>query len=276
MWLQPRAIALRFAGHRSWSLRLANRFPRRYWRVRPHHSQRHFAWRRFSLGLLTPLEFLVSPNASTISSGSTELPVSMGADDGITSLGSGAIAGLDVSPEVKAGLHAIQAELTAAYQKNFVEMIETLRRQASALDRLQTTLNLLVQAVHPTLKGVSVGVVAAAPGTDADLPSVVLADPIAAGYVFTQGNLAEALGISAGDVSELVRLFKLDQDDVAMTVRHGKQRNTVNYHQRAIEKLRGYIEAARRSMPRDLSKNQVSALRRVFGQLTPPIDTTNT
>lgn len=195
----------------------------------------------------------------------------MGDDGKVVTLATGAIAGLDLSPEVRTGLHAIQAELTAAYQKNFVEMIETMRRQASALDRLQTTLNLLIQHVAPQVKDrIPVGVVPVESLDDSDLPSaVVIADPIAAGYTFTQANLAEALGVTTGVISELVRLFKLDQDDSAVTVRKGKQRNTVNYHPRALERLKDFVDAARKNPPKNLNPNQRGALKRameVFGQ----------
>lgn len=76
-----------------------------------------------------------------------------------------------------------------------------------------------------------IGVVPVELGEQADLPSaVVVADPIAAGYALTQTNLAEALNLSIADVSELVRAFKLKQDDCAVTVRKGQRSDTANYH----------------------------------------------
>jgi hypothetical protein len=183
-------------------------------------------------------------------------------DDGVVPLSMEAIAALGLSTEVRAALHGIQAELTAAYQKNFVEMVETMRRQASALDRMQTTLNLLVQHVAPQIRDrIPLAVTPVSEAEHADLPSaVVVADPIAMGYTLTQANLAEALGLSQGDVSELVRAFKLnDEDDCAVTVRKGKRGNIVNYHPRAIDRFRECVAEP----PEDLHPNQRSALKRV-------------
>jgi hypothetical protein len=60
---------------------------------------------------------------------------------------------LPLSPQVKAALADIQAEIAGAYRERFIEMIEALNKQASALDRIQTTLHILVKHLAPRLEG---------------------------------------------------------------------------------------------------------------------------
>lgn len=188
------------------------------------------------------------------------------ADD--VNLATYAIDRLGLSPEVKAALVAIQADVTAAYQKNFVEMVETIRRQASALERLQTTLTLLVEKLAPEIKDqIPVALRVAEDGEQPDITSrVVVADPIATGYTMTQADLASALGLTQPDVSVFVRAFKLTDDgECAVVVRKGSKQATVNYHPRAIERFRVLVT----SPPAKLSEEQKKILERVTRRLRP-------
>jgi hypothetical protein len=194
--------------------------------------------------------------------------------DDVVNLATGAIERLDLDPEVKRALISIQGEIAAAYQKSFIEMVEAIQRQASALERLQTTLNLLVEKMAPEIKDrVPVALRVA---TEDELPdvasTVVVADPIATGYTLTQSNLAEALGLSQADVSVLVRAFGLTDDgDCAVVVRKGPSNMIVNYHPRAIERFRTLVGQP----PADLDPDQKSALKRVRGRWGRPTDPTS-
>lgn len=187
-----------------------------------------------------------------------------GADDAV-SIASLAIDRLDVAPEVKHALLAIQAELTSAYQRSFVEMLEAIRKQASALERLQNTLGLLVEQIAPQLKDrIPVAVRPAEPGETPDIPSALVSvDPIGMGFTLTQANLAHALALSTPDVSVLVRALGLNDDgECAVVLRRGKTANhtVVNYHPKAIDRFVELVETATPSM---LKAEQQSALRRV-------------
>jgi hypothetical protein len=184
-------------------------------------------------------------------------------DDATLSLAASAIERLDLGEEAKQALHAILAELAGQYQQSFVLMLETQRKQASALERLQTTLQLLVEKIAPELKErIPVPIRLAEDGEHADLASaLVVTDPIAAGYVMSQAQLAQALALSQADVSVLVRAFKLDgEEDCAVVLRKGANGSRfVNYHPRAIERFRELVERP----PTGLDTNQKSALARV-------------
>jgi hypothetical protein len=148
---------------------------------------------------------------------------------------------------VKDTLRALQADVTAAYQRNFVSLVATLQRQASALDRLQTTLQLLVERIAPDLTDrVPVPIRVVEDPRDADLSApIILADPIGAGYTMTQAKLAAASGLSAPVVSVLVRALGLNDDgECAIAVRKGPEGSatTYNYHPRSIARLRQLIE----------------------------------
>ena len=162
------------------------------------------------------------------------------------SLAAQAIERLDLGEPAKQALRAILAELAAQYQQSFVKMLETQRMQASALERLQTTLQVLVEKIAPEIKDrIPVAIRIADGEEQADIAStVVIADPIATGYTMTQANLAEALGISPADVSILVRAFKLTEDgDCAVTVRKGPKSSIVNFHPRALTRFRELVAA---------------------------------
>lgn len=136
----------------------------------------------------------------------------------------------------------IRAELDAQYRDRFIEMTGAIKAQASALDRILGTLELLVQHAAPELKGRIPGLSVAAPGTAADLATVA-ADPIGAGYSLGQQALADALQCSQSDVSVLLAEYPLkNKPEYAVIVRRGKQREIVNYHLRAVEHLVEIIE----------------------------------
>lgn len=184
------------------------------------------------------------------------------ADDPV-SIAAHAIDQLELDPGAKDALRLIHAEITAGYQRSFLEMLQVLRKQASALDRLQATLGLLVEVVAPQIKDRIPVALAVADRTQApDLASaLVVADPIGMGYTLTQANLAEAMGLSAPDVSVLARFLKLNDEDCAVVLRRGGKANqTVNYHPRAIERFTELIESANSS---ELNTDQRNRLRRV-------------
>jgi hypothetical protein len=187
-------------------------------------------------------------------------------DDASLSLAATAIERLNVGEEAKQALRAILTELAAQYQQSFVLMLETQRKQASALDRLQTTLQLLIDKIAPEIKDrIPVPIRLANDGERADLTSaVVLADPMAAGFTMSQAQLAKALGLPQADVSILVRAFKLNEDEnCAVVVRRGTGAEISNYHARAIDRFREIVAAP----PASLDANQRSALERVRKRL---------
>jgi hypothetical protein len=190
---------------------------------------------------------------------------------GILSAAGRAIDDLQLSPPVAAALKDIQAEIADAYRDRFIEMMDVLRHQTSTLARIQETLHILVQAVAPTLAGtVPAAVRVARDGEGQDLAStVVVADPIGAGYTLSQVDLAKALGLpNAADVSTLVRAFKLNENgDCAVIVRRGGRNKIVNYHPRAIETLRQWIERLPEEL--SLSPDQLGAVKRIRKKLAP-------
>jgi hypothetical protein len=187
-------------------------------------------------------------------------------DNEPVSLATRAIEQLDLDENARAALRAIQADLAEQYQQTFLKMLETQRMQASALERLQTTLQLLIERIAPEIKDrIPIAIRIADNNDQADIAStVVVADPIATGYTMTQANIAEALGIGQADVSILVRAFKLTEDgDCAVTVRKGPKSSIVNYHSRAIARFRELVASA----PEKLTADQKKALDRVRRRL---------
>lgn len=183
-------------------------------------------------------------------------------DSGSVSLAASAIEQLDLSEPAKQALRSILAELAAQYQQSFIKMLETQRMQASALERLQTTLQMLVEKIAPEIKDrIPVPIRIVDSDDQPDIAStVVIADPIATGYTMTQSNLAEALGINAADVSILVRAFKLTEDgDCAVTVRKGPKSSIVNFHPRALARFRELVAQP----PDRLDSGQKKSLDRV-------------
>lgn len=173
---------------------------------------------------------------------------------------------LGLSAPVQAALGEIQKELADAYRDRFIEMAETLRRQASALDRIQATLAILVKHVAPQLEGeVPVAVRIAPDGESPDLAStIIVADPIAAGYTLSQSDLAKALDVGTADVSMLVRAFKITEDgECAVVVRKGTNQKIVNFHPRAVQRFAQLVAHP----PEGLDKSQRSALGRVRKKL---------
>lgn len=177
----------------------------------------------------------------------------MGAD--VHDFGKSVISRLNLSPEVETAFKDVQAELSNAYRDAFIEITAALREQASALNRIQTTLAMLVTAVKPELQGqVPPAIRVAGAGEAADLATaVVVADPIGAGYSLGQSQIAQALGITQADVSVLARAFQLKVDpECAVVVRKGKRSEMVNYHPRAILRFRELIA----DPPSGLSQNE--------------------
>ncbi len=150
---------------------------------------------------------------------------------------------LELSPGTRQALRGVQAELDAVYRKRFVEMAEAINRQAAALERIQTTLDILVRAVAPQFSaGVPPALRVAAEGEAPDLASaVVVADPLGAGFTLTQSNIADALNLSAPMVSELVRAFGLPEDPQFAVKVRGGSKTIVNYRPAAVDRLRALI-----------------------------------
>ncbi|MCU1350246.1 MAG: hypothetical protein JWO56_3276 [Acidobacteria bacterium] len=186
----------------------------------------------------------------------------------VVSAASKSIDDLPLSPGVAKALRGIQAEIGDVYRERFIEMIDVLRQQTSTLARIQETLHILVQAVAPTLSGpVPVAVRVAADGENPDLAStLIVADPIGAGYTFSQADLSKALGLpNSSDVGVLVRAFKLDESDCAVTVRRGQRNRIINYHPRAVEALSRLVQSPPANVA--LKKNEIGALKRVQRKL---------
>lgn len=177
-----------------------------------------------------------------------------------------AVDDLGLSEPVRMAIRDVQEELADAYRDSFVAMVEAMNRQASAIDRIQTTLELLVRNTRPDLAGQIPPVIGIAQaGEEPDLATaVVVADPIAKGYTMSQASLARAVGISQTDVSVLSKEFRLWEDgDCAVVVRKGKKSRLVNYHPRAIDRLRELV----RSPPAGMTEKQRTVITRVQRKL---------
>jgi hypothetical protein len=182
----------------------------------------------------------------------------------VNEFGSKAIDELGLPPELSSALKGIQADLAEDYRASFLAMVEAINRQASALDRIQTTLTILVRHLAPELvKSLPVPVVVqqAKEGETPDIATaLVVADPIGAGYTLSQKALSEVLGLPQAYVSILVRAFNLPADGrSAVTVRKGASREMVNYHPRAAQKFLAQVATP----PKTLNSKQQYALKRV-------------
>jgi hypothetical protein len=180
----------------------------------------------------------------------------------VKELGAKAIDALGLPPELAKVIKDIQADLAEDYRASFVAMVEALSKQASAIDRIQTTLNILVKAVAPQVAGsLPAAIQLVGDGKDPDLATaLVVADPIGAGYTLSQKALAQALGLQQAYVSVLVRAFNLPDDGkCAVKVRKGGAREMVNYHPRAVDRFLALVA----NPPKTLDKSQQSALERV-------------
>lgn len=153
--------------------------------------------------------------------------------------------GLKVSQDTKDILTRIAAEVNAAYRENFEAMLKSLQDLAEGQKRLQATLGVLVKAIEPKLeKDLPVAVAIAMPEQAPDVASaLVLANPAAAGFTLTQGQLAAATGLAQAEVSVLTRAFRLDEDQLfAVKVPRGKQ-PVVWYRPEAAARLKELIHA---------------------------------
>ena len=190
------------------------------------------------------------------------------ADSKLVDISSKAIDQLAVEPEVKQVLKELQGEVADAYREGFVEMVKAIRQQASVLDRIQATLAILVKHLAPSLEGqIPAAMRIAGDGEKPDVATtVVVADPIGAGFTMSGANIAKALGISHADASVLLRAFRLDKDSkCSVVVRPGddQRRGVVNYHPRTLDRFRALVG----DPPGGLEGNQKSALRRVRARL---------
>ncbi len=161
-------------------------------------------------------------------------------------------------------LQSIRQEIGDEYRERVAEQTDLLRRQTAAIERLQNTVQVLVEHLIPERKGeVPAAFKVAGPGDEVDL-ATVSADPIAAGFTLSQADLARAMRVGQADVSILVRAFELSKDPAcAMTVRHGKAAALVNYHRDAV----GRFLALVRDPPNQLNANAKKALERVRRRL---------
>jgi hypothetical protein len=169
-----------------------------------------------------------------------------------------ALARTNLPASVQEDVEVIRAELDADYRERFIALTEAISRQASALDRIQATLALLLEHSAPDLKGRIPGLAVAPPGSSADLATITAAvgvDPIGAGYSLSQQGLADALHCSASDISVLLKHHPLKQNPhMAVVVRHGKKTAVVNYHRRAIDELLRLVERPPQGAARELLK----------------------
>lgn len=178
---------------------------------------------------------------------------------------------LGISPETQRVLLEIKAEVDVAYSERFAEMASAINRQAAILERIQRTLEVLIEAVAPTLAGrLPAAVRVVPPDEEPDLASaVVVADPIGAGFTLSQANIADALGLPQPDVSVLIRAFRLHEDpESAVAVRRGgdKGRTILNYRPEVIDRFRQLV----RNPPADFPKKHRARLSRVARQLGKP------
>ena len=187
-------------------------------------------------------------------------------------LGERGLEALGLPPEVTRVLASIRAEVNAAYRESFIEMQKVMREQASALARIQGTLQILVETLQPILEDKLQGEMPAAfsiaaSSDEADVAkALVVADPIGMGFTLSQADLARALDLPQPYVSKLVKAFKLaDDPQCAVQVRRGKGRGTrlVNYHPAAIAQFVDLVL----SPPSGLTEDQLNTVRRVKDKL---------
>lgn len=176
------------------------------------------------------------------------------------SLVGAALAKTGMDAAVRSEIEAIRADLDANYRDRFIALTESISRQASALDRIQHTLQLLLEKSAPELMGRIPGLAVATDGSDPDLATIAVADPIGQGYSLSQQAIADALKCSQSDVSILLKAFPLrDNPRFAVVVRSGKTRDVVNYHRRAIDELLRIVEKP----PTNASSTVAAAVRRI-------------
>lgn len=174
-----------------------------------------------------------------------------------------ALAKTAVPLEVREEIEGIRRDLDAQHREQFIKMTDAISRQASALDRIQRTLELLLEHSAPDLKGRIPGLLVAPDGVDADLatlPAKVAADPIGAGYSLSQQGIADALNCSSADISILLKWHPLKRKpELAVVVRRGKTQEVVNYHRRAVDELLRVIEKP----PSTASREMLGAIDRI-------------
>ena len=181
-----------------------------------------------------------------------------------------AIRNLGLPPSATQALLEIQEDLADAYREDFIALRQAVSAQASALNRIQTTLAILVEALAPQLAAardrIPAAIRVACAGEAPDVASaLVVADPIGAGYTLSQGEFAKACGVTESDMSAVIKALGLRKEaDCVVTVRAGNNRNTrYNYHPRAVKRFHDLLEAP----PEIKDGNQRSAVRRIRKKL---------
>lgn len=131
-----------------------------------------------------------------------------------------AIAKLDIPEDAKRTLVEITAANADAWRATVLGLSQDVHRLVSMMERMQTTLTVLVEAIKPELKEKLPAAFSLAPdASSADVASaLVVADPIAAGFTLSQKDIAERLAMTQPDVSVLVRAFGIDADPTCAVV----------------------------------------------------------
>lgn len=178
------------------------------------------------------------------------------------------IAKLDLPDDVKRILAEIAERNADANRAVLLSVTQQLQTVTLRLDRIQSSLAILLEALTPTLKtsakNLPVAFSFAEKGDAPDLArAIVVADPIAQGFTLTQRDVGEALGLDQPTTSVLVRALGLAEEPrFAVTVRRGKK-TVVNYHRDAIEGLRRRIA----DPPSKLPPNAVDVVKRAQRKL---------
>lgn len=166
---------------------------------------------------------------------------------------------LDLDEETKVALLRLSMEWELANAERMAEMASAINRQAAAVERLQASLQTLIELLRPELRVEHSGrlPVAFRVADGEASPDVataqLVADPIALGFTLSQADLARALGLQPATVSVLVRAFRLDEDpDCAVVLRQGKGAKIVNYNPVAVKRFRQRLQQADAdTLPRD-------------------------
>ena len=93
----------------------------------------------------------------------------------VTDISEGSVRRLGLSPETEEALNDIKTALADDYRESFIEMIKAINKQASALDRIQTTLHILAKHINPTFAdSLPAFVRVAGDGEDLDVANAVV------------------------------------------------------------------------------------------------------
>ena len=171
--------------------------------------------------------------------------------------------GLGLSEESRDILISLRAAMNQEYQERFLEMSQALNRQAAALERIQGSLAIVIEAMDLDVSKklpVAFGTVTTA--EESDVATVkVAADPIGMGFTLCGEDIARALRIDGGAVSALIQGLKLRDDPaLAIAIRQGtgSQNTLYSYREAVVDRLRECIH----SPPEKLSQNARAAMAR--------------